>query len=46
VFAAARTLGRDRCGLSTDSVNGARPLYERNGMRVAGTYQRYVKDLP
>jgi mycothiol synthase len=45
VFAAARDAGRARCGLSTDSETGARPLYERNGMRVVRTYVRYTKKL-
>ncbi len=45
VFAASRQIGRLRCGLSTDSWTGARGLYERNGMRVVRTYERWVKAL-
>ena len=46
VFTAAREIGRDRCGLSTDSVTGARALYERQGMRVVRSYTRFSKTLP
>lgn len=46
VFAAAREIGRDRCGLSTDSLTGARGLYERIGMRVVRSYTRWSKTLP
>ncbi|HEX9122294.1 MAG TPA: GNAT family N-acetyltransferase [Actinomycetota bacterium] len=45
VFAASREIGRERCGLSTDSWTGARRLYERNGMRVVRTYARWAKAL-
>jgi len=45
VFVAARHIGRERCGLSTDSWTGARSLYERNGMRAVRTYTRYTKVL-
>ncbi|HET7235104.1 MAG TPA: GNAT family N-acetyltransferase [Actinomycetota bacterium] len=45
VFAASRELGRARCGLSTDSISGARSLYERVGMRVVQSYTAYAKPL-
>lgn len=46
VFSAAREAGRDRCGLSTDSLTGARGLYERVGMRVVRSYTRWSRALP
>jgi GNAT superfamily N-acetyltransferase len=45
VFGAARKAGRDRCGLSTDSLTGARGLYERVGMHVVRSYTRWSKTL-
>ena len=44
-FGGFHQLGKQRCGVSTESHTGALSLYERVGMHVRRSYTRYTLSM-